>query len=165
MLIGPVVNAGSWLVSQIGQLAATHQPAPANANTLAAQPGSGSSAMALQALSQVGVHVSASSQTQAQALQAFMQNLFSALNAQGTATSGERGSGLQGTARMEQEVHGLIRQNASGDSLSQLQQSFQNLVSASGSSAGHPTLAGFLAAFQRDLPSLGNVGNVLNTQV
>ena len=165
MFIGPALSVGSWLLSQIGQPGAASETAKANANALAAQPGSGSPATALQALSQVGVHVSAPSQPQAQALHDFTQNLFSALKAQGTATSGERGSALQGTARMEQEVHGLIQKNASGDSLSQLQQSFQNLVSASGSSAGHPTLAGFLAAFQRDLPSLGNVGNVLNTQV
>jgi hypothetical protein len=73
---------------------------------------------------------------------------------------------------MEQEVQGLIQDlnsstasgTSTGVSLTPLQQSFQSLVASSGSSGSNPTLGGFLAAFQQDLPGLGSVGNILNTQ-
>ena len=182
MFIGPATTVGSWLVNQLAQSGSTTQASPTS--TPSGTPSvTGPSATALTALSQVGIQAPNGSQ----ALQSFMQNLFSALQAQGASATasisnatdtssvgtvaGHKGS--HGHGRLEQEVQGLIHDlNSStasssapaGVSLGPLQQSFQSLVTASGSAGSNPTLGGFLAAFRQDLPSLGRVGNILNMQ-
>jgi hypothetical protein len=202
MLIGPASSVTTWLASQLGGLGSSNQSITANTSGLTSPSASGPSGTVMQALSQVGVNVSgaaagtsapgatSSTQNEAQALQAFMQNLFAALQAQGvsaTATStptaatttpstgavtGHKGGHGHGHGHMEQEVQGLIQDlgssssttssSTSSSALAPLQQSFQNLVTASGSTPSTPTLSGFLTAFQNDLPNMGMVGNLLN---
>ncbi len=183
MFIGPATTVGSWLVNQLAQSGSTTQASPAATASGTAPSVTGPSATALTALSQVGIQAPNGSQ----ALQSFMQNLFSALQAQGAAgtasisndthtssaaaVAGHKAGHAQG--RLEQEVQGLIHDlNSStasssaptGVALAPLRQSFQSLVTAAGSAGSNPTLGGFLAAFRQDLPGLGRVGNLLNMQ-
>ncbi|MGC0154926.1 hypothetical protein ACPRNU_20910 [Chromobacterium vaccinii] len=119
-----------------------------------------------------------SSQDPRQAMAAFMQNLMAALHDQSGQTGasssdgGVSGSGGYGRPDMQTDLASLIQQlNASSGSsdtgsassdastLSSLQQSFQNLVSAlggsgsgSGSGNGNATLSGFLQALESSVP-------------
>ena len=117
MFIGPASTVTSWLASQLTQSGSTTQASATGTTAGTTSSATGPSATALAALSQVGIQA----QNGSQALQSFMQNLFSTLQAQGAsastpsaastssvgAVSGHKGG--HGHGHMEQEVQGLIQ--------------------------------------------------------
>lgn len=139
------------------------------------------------ALSQSGI--SASGTGTDQAMQAFMQQLLAALQAQsgqGAQLNGADGdndgsssanavNGMPGghhhggIGKMESNLQSLIQQlsssNSSGSSSTDaaLQQSFQNLLNTQGSSTNQTTLASFLQTLSQNLQGAGMIGNNVNT--
>ncbi len=150
-------------------------PTPPPQNT--ARPSGGPISNALsQALNQIGVNPSQGG-TQSQSLTAFLQNLMSALHAQNApnaqASAGNTGGDGDGDggggrrAHLGGNLQSLIQQlssNSSGAnaSLSSLQQSFQDLLSASGNANSGASLTSFLQTFANNLS--GPSGNLVNTQ-
>ena len=144
-----------------------------------------------QTLSQLGLGQTSNNSNDPQALQSFIQNLFSAIQAQqatnttsqakdsdgdndgsGTASSTEGDGGRGG--QLQAGIQSLIQQlatstNTSGtnSSLSSLEQSFQNLVSseAGGTTATtSSTLSSFLQSLSQNLQGSGAVGNLIDTK-
>lgn len=119
--------------------------------------------------------ISSSSQ---QALQAFIQSLFAALQAQTTqASTGMDADGGsispvaaasgRGNGGMSAGLQGLIQQLSSSGAPNSadaaLQQSFQNLLGAQGN-GNQTSLASFLQALSQNLQGAGTAGSVVNTQ-
>jgi uncharacterized protein with von Willebrand factor type A (vWA) domain len=126
-------------------------------------------------LSQSGIPSSGADQ----ALQAFLQNLLAALQAQGQDADSDRDSDQSGKStanavsgrhqgtgigKMEAGLHILIQQlstNSGNSADAALQQSFQSLI---GSSCSNATLTGFLQTLSQNLQGAGMTGNNVNTQ-
>lgn len=127
------------------------------------------------ALSQSGISPSGSDQ----ALQAFMQNLLAALQAQGQNADPDGdsdGSGKSaanavsghhagvGIGKMESSLQSLIQQlssNSGNPADAALQQSFQSLVGSGGSNTN---LTGFLQSVMQNMQGAGLSGNLVNSQ-
>ncbi|MDA8163511.1 MAG: hypothetical protein M0017_00570 [Desulfobacteraceae bacterium] len=132
----------------------------------------------------------ASDQNAQEALQAFMQNLFAALQSAGGQAAGDGSAGSGSSAVSGASVHGhhhhhggghgrlqasmqtLIQQLSASDSSSSnssstdtaLQQSYQNLLSAQGASGNQTSLPSFLRSISQNLRGAGTMGNVIDTQ-
>lgn len=164
---------------------------------LGAKGGTGQlSSSIMQALSRSGISIPAGSaqptgsQDPQQALQAFMQHLFAALQAQmgqasqaagsdsdgdndgsaasraAGAASGQHGGGV---GKMEAGLQGLIQQLSSSGSSSNfadaaLQQSFQGLLTAQGGGASNANLTSVLQTVLQNMQGAGVSGGVINTQ-
>jgi hypothetical protein len=123
------------------------------------------------------------------ALQGFLQNLFSSLSQASGNTGGQQDSSVAGVgsshhgSHIAQSLQNLLQQlssttdsssnssSSSGNSLSQLNSSFQNLVSSinseqgQGASAPQPTLQAFLQNLMQDVGKGQNIsGTIVSTQ-
>lgn len=134
---------------------------------------------------------SSSSQDPAQALASFMQDLMAALQAQHGSQGGSNSDGDNdgsGSVRhaggqrpnIQADLQSLIQQlstsnnttstagtaggGSSNDTLSSLQQSFQNLVNSFGGSTDSAGLGAFLQAFAGNMQDAGALGNVVKAQ-
>jgi hypothetical protein len=125
-----------------------------------------------------------------QALASFMQSLMAALHAQGSQNSGSdsdgygdrsgKASGIQGAGHhhdLGADLHSLIAKLSSASSgsstsgsssdstLTELQASFQTLVSALGGSDSKATLSSFLQNFSNNMSGASSSGNVVSAKV
>lgn len=135
---------------------------------------------------------SSATQDPQQALTAFMQNLYAALQAQASpqtpasdsTAAGSDGSSAvasvsrhhhhhgAGMSKLESGLQNIAQQlsassssGTSGSALDNLQQSFSSLLTADGVSGNGTTLGSFLQALSQNLQSAPATGNVVSTRV
>lgn len=168
MNINAIASAGGY-TPQLASASAerTRQAAPPPPP----QQGAGFISAIGEALQSVGVSGSGSAgdgSNAAQALGGFLQQLMSALHAQGGGEAPPPGSayGPPGAGGLQQDLQSLIASlnGDSTDSTSSLQASFSSLLSALGadSSDSNNQLSNFLQALSDNLPQAGSSGNLIN---
>lgn len=189
--------SSSGSVNSNVQVTSTSSGGYSIASASGAGTGGGFASAVSQALAQIGVTptatgnstgstASSTAQAPTQAIGAFMQSLYAALQSEsgtlptlGTKSGAGQGGNRQGSgsSTIQGKVQRLLQQlsspsgtstadnvaNSSNSTTDELQTSFNNLLSASDVTGGNANLQNFLQSLSQDLLGASPTGNVINT--